>query len=308
MSDYGEEIIDLLGEDCGLRKKDNPIRAIINDGIGEWLDHFVAENDFDNFFLDSATGGYLDLWGKDYGVPRKIDEDDESYRSRIIYETLGYLTIPYLRNVYGLTLYVFVDDYDPVENTLTSDNPYIKDNGFLIYTTDDIIQILERKFIVDSNVHLRYTYGDIFYDTGVNPQINELWNWNSNYTVVTPSSTGVSVINEDTVTSRVFWLNKQGTSTGTIYDWTDDVIISCDIVSCSDVYLQLFDGKKNCIVDLDEFTGTVKAVKSFGKVDFYLDDDLVSSFDWSLGAYRIAFWLAPSGEVVWKDFRVMYND
>ena len=153
MSDYGEEIIDRLGEDCGLRKPGNHVRDLINDGVGEWFDRFVAENDFDNLFLDTATGGYLDLWGKDYGVPRKLDEDDESYRNRIIYEVLGYLTIPYLLNVYGLTLYTYSEDFDPTDNTLVSDNPYVNvSGGFMTVADSDVQASLTRKFVLGTDL------------------------------------------------------------------------------------------------------------------------------------------------------------
>lgn len=147
MSDYGEEIIDRLGENCGLRKPGNPIRDLINDGVGEWYDRFVAENDFDNYFLDTATGGYLDLWGKDYGVPRKLDESDDDYRQRIILEALGHLTVPYLQEVYGLTLYCYVADFDPPDNMLTSDNPYACSNHMTIASVD-VQNILNRKFVI----------------------------------------------------------------------------------------------------------------------------------------------------------------
>lgn len=151
MSDYGEGIIDRLSENCGLRKKGNPVRDLINDGVGEWFDHFVAENDLDNFFLDTATGGYLDLWGRDYGVPRRLDEDDEDYRKRIYYEVLGYLTVPYLLNVYNLPLYVHVDNFDPTENDLTSDNQYIPGAKMSI-ASDDVQRVINRKFVLGTGL------------------------------------------------------------------------------------------------------------------------------------------------------------
>ena len=152
MSIYGSEIIDRLSVDCGLRNPLNPIGKLIDYGIGEWFDGFVESNDYDNFFLDSAVGGYLDKWGRDYNVPRKPDEDDESYRKRLYYEVLGYLTVSYLLIVYGLTLYSYQADFDVSDNTMVSDNPYLNSYGFMTVASDDIQSVLAKKFVVDTGL------------------------------------------------------------------------------------------------------------------------------------------------------------
>ncbi len=51
----------------------------------------------DQIFLDTATGEYLDLKGEEYGVQRKVGEDDDSYRERI-----RFLKIT---KIYGLSRY-----------------------------------------------------------------------------------------------------------------------------------------------------------------------------------------------------------
>lgn len=38
---------------------------------------------YENDFVGTASGNYLDLLGLQYGVKRKMGEDDESYRARI---------------------------------------------------------------------------------------------------------------------------------------------------------------------------------------------------------------------------------
>lgn len=147
MSSYGVEIIDRLGAGTGLRNPSNPLNRLIDEGVGGWFDRFVEDNDFDNLFLDSATGGYLDLWGKDYNVPRKVDEADDDYRKRLYYEVLGYLTVSYLLNVYELPLYVYVASFDPSDNDLTSDNPYIP-GGKMSIASDEVQGVLNRKFVI----------------------------------------------------------------------------------------------------------------------------------------------------------------
>lgn len=147
MSVHGEEIIDHLHENCSLRDPTNPMRKVIDYTIGDWLDNFVEEFDFDNFFLDTATGRYLDCWGRDYDVPRKVDESDDDYRKRLYYEVLGYLTVSYLLNVYGLPLFVYVSSFDASDNDLTSDNPYIPGAKMSI-ASDDVQSVLDKKFVI----------------------------------------------------------------------------------------------------------------------------------------------------------------
>ena len=147
MSVFGTEIIDRLHENSALRDKANPMRKIIDYGVGEWFDNYEEEFDFDNFFLDSASGGFLDLWGKTFNVPRRLDEADDDYRRRIVLQSLEYLTVPYLQEVYGLTLYCYVSSFDPSDNMLTSDNPHAC-NQYMTIASDDVQAILERKFVI----------------------------------------------------------------------------------------------------------------------------------------------------------------
>lgn len=152
MSDFGEEIINRLPETSSLHDKDNPARKLLNKSIGEWLFAFEEANWFDMFFIDSSEEVYLDLHGKEYNVKRRIGESDESYRKRIIYETLGHLTVDYLLTVYDLRVYVFVEDFSVNDNDLTSDNPYLSSHGFMVVADDNVKNILNNKFVLDSNV------------------------------------------------------------------------------------------------------------------------------------------------------------
>ena len=120
------------------------------------IEYFTAKKTFiekvqdfyEQLFLTSATGKYLDLHGKDYAVYRKTDESDEDYRERIVQEKLEHLTPEYLKSIYGLTLYVFVDDFDASENTLTSDNVYINHDGYMAEAPVDLQRIIEKKFVL----------------------------------------------------------------------------------------------------------------------------------------------------------------
>ena len=151
MSLFGVEIIDRLHENCSLRDESNPMRRVIDDTIGEWLSRFDEKPFFDMFFLDSASDGYLDKWGVEYNVPRRPGESDDDYRQRLIYETLGYLTIPYLRSVYGLVVYSYSEDFDVSDNTLVSDNPVL--SGLkMTSASSDVQSILSKKFVIGSDL------------------------------------------------------------------------------------------------------------------------------------------------------------
>ena len=308
MSDNGEVILEMLGEDSALNKKNNPVRRIIDDGIGGWYDKFEEDFNFEDFFLDTATGKYLDLWGKQYKINRKTDESDDDYRKRIIYESLGHLTVNYLMDVFGLTVYSYVEDYNPLKNTLTSDNEYINDNGFMIFTTDTLIKTLNKKLILDSNIHLFNCWGCLFFDSGTNGFIKEDWGYNKKYFTVISNTEGMTIINNDSA-ARVFWLNKPGTDKTSEFDWTENVTITFDIVdSVTQARLQLYDGTNNASYNYGGMTGKAKIVKSSSKVEFYLDDVLKQTFNFELGTYRITFSMYYGGKITWKNFKVMPND
>ena len=150
MSVSMDMIVELLPLSSKLQRADNPLRIVLDRTVGEWLDNF--EQPFEQLFLTSATGGWLDAWGKDYGVPRRLDEDDESYRQRIVYEKLDHLTPSLLSDVYNVKLFTYRENFDVTDNTLVSDNPYIDNGGYLGLADSDTMDILDKKFILDSGV------------------------------------------------------------------------------------------------------------------------------------------------------------
>lgn len=165
MSDFGEEIIERLNDNTALKDADNPMRKIILNTIGAFLDEYDNAEYFEQLFLSTAKGDYLDLHGITYKVYRKPDEDDDTYRNRIVYESLSHLTYNYLIDVYDLNLYT--DVYELPSNSitqltpaqlhcLTSDNPYLNsENGYfiLIKNTDmGKYESLENKMVLGSRI------------------------------------------------------------------------------------------------------------------------------------------------------------
>ena len=151
MSDFLPMLVDLLPEHSGLKRVDNPLRVVLDRSLGEYMDSVDSDVVFDGLFLESARGGWLDAFGRDYGVSRKLGEGDDDYRNRIIFEKLEYLTARNLQEIYGLTLYAFVDGFDAGENCLTSDNPYIS-SKYMSVASDELQGILNGKFVLDGEI------------------------------------------------------------------------------------------------------------------------------------------------------------
>ena len=149
---FGEAIIDRLHPDCNLRDESNPVRSVLLGTVGAILDDFDLYDSMEAPYLQNASGVYLDLHGKDLGVTRKYQESDDDYRKRLFYEVLGVLSVAYLLNVYDLTLYSNVPDFSPNVLVLTSDNPYIRDTGFMSVADDETQAILESKFVIGGGI------------------------------------------------------------------------------------------------------------------------------------------------------------
>jgi len=151
MSEYGEEILDRLPENSSLKSSNNPARKVIMNTVGEWLDNY--DDNFENLFLNESVGEYIDCHGREYGVYRKLNESDEDYKKRIIYQILGHLTADYLIEIYNVNLYVNIPNYNPNNNELTSDNHYINDeNGFMALADEVTRSILNKKFVLGSGI------------------------------------------------------------------------------------------------------------------------------------------------------------
>ena len=153
MSDFGEEIIDRLDENSVLRQLNHPARKLILNTVGVWLDEYYNDDYNSQLFITEATGRYLDVLGKDYGIIRDTNETDEHYRKKIIYNRLGHLTVKYLLEIYDLELFVYIANFNPSENRLTSDNYYITFPNGLMCSTDNMTkEVLSKKFVIGSDL------------------------------------------------------------------------------------------------------------------------------------------------------------
>lgn len=84
-SEYGTYIREQFPEHSPLHDDNNPMREMIETGIGTVFDE-IEEEIFDSSdmrFLITATGKYLDLMGERFGLARGTRTDDE-YRAVLI--------------------------------------------------------------------------------------------------------------------------------------------------------------------------------------------------------------------------------
>ena len=140
-------ITDLLPVNSNIHG--TPFEDLINNTIGYFLELIEEEIDHmnDGCFIDTAEGRYLDLWGKDYGIPRLNDESDEDYRKRLKILPLEQFTIQTLYDIYDLQLLTM-----QYASLIFDDEKLYSDNHFLsnIYFTscsDETWDDLNKKFV-----------------------------------------------------------------------------------------------------------------------------------------------------------------
>ena len=129
-----------------------PFEDLINNTIGYFLEMIEEEVDAmnDGCFIDTAEGRYLDLWGKDYGIPRLNDETDEDYRKRLKILPLERFNIQTLYEVYDLQL-LTRNDTSFNDLKLYSDNHFL-DDEYWIGVSDEEWMEISRKFITTNKI------------------------------------------------------------------------------------------------------------------------------------------------------------
>lgn len=152
MSMFIDAIIDLLPEHNSLKNPNNELRKVLENTVGAWFDNRNIQDFYDNLFLNYATGKWLDLHGNDYGVTRQAGESDEDYRVRIVQDVTEHLTPEFLKSVFDVEVFVKVDEFDPSENMLTSDNFYITQYGYMASASQSVEDKLDSKFVLDGGL------------------------------------------------------------------------------------------------------------------------------------------------------------
>lgn len=144
---YIEAIIERLGNP-NLQKSDNQGRIILDGTLGEFLENY--DNHLLDMFLTRADGSYLDAHGKDFGIFRRENEPDESYRNRILLERSMLDTTSDFSKL-DVELWVYFDDVID-KNQLTSRNEYLKkehDSDYVFIASGPDKDYLVDKFILE---------------------------------------------------------------------------------------------------------------------------------------------------------------
>ena len=133
-----------------------PFEDFLNNSIGYFLE--LIENGVTSMnegcFINTAEGKYLDLWGKDLGIPRLNEESDEDYRTRLMISPLEQFTINTVYELYDLQLMTKPTSTSNLNLTLMSDNHFLN-NKYYVDCSDEVWNELNKKFLT-ANVLWRY--------------------------------------------------------------------------------------------------------------------------------------------------------
>lgn len=143
-------ITDLLPVNSNIHG--TPWEDFVNNTIGYFLELLEEEVDAinDGCFIESANGKYLDLHGKDLGLPRKAGEGDEDYRKRLLIEPLDKFNLNHLYTVYDVQLLSYNQDKNDL--MLLSDNHHLA-NEYFIDVSNELWNIITNKFITGGVLH-----------------------------------------------------------------------------------------------------------------------------------------------------------
>ena len=138
----GDEMLEQVHRFSELRSPSNEIHQLFVELIGRWIDEYDVVENIRKYSLKYATQEVLDLWGYQYGIYRKENENDDDFRQRIINKQLELFTVPYtLEN--GVTIFTCVSN---PHDRLTSHNPYLT-NDYLCYARNDIEEYFDKTYI-----------------------------------------------------------------------------------------------------------------------------------------------------------------
>ena len=131
----GENILERLHRESGLRRKDNYIHQLFVELIGRWIDEWDSVEEIRKFNLKYATGEWLNELASNYGINRAKGETDDSLRERILQKKAERFTVPSLKE-HKVTFFSCVRN---PKTQLTSKNTYLTNDylGYAEYPTEE---------------------------------------------------------------------------------------------------------------------------------------------------------------------------
>ena len=131
-----------------LQNPNNAGRIVLDGTIFSYLEHY--DNHILDMFLTRADGNYLDAHGKDFGIFRRENESDASYRNRILLERSMLDTTSDFSKL-DVNLWVYFSGVLN-KNQLTSRNEYLKgehDSDYVFIASGSDREYLETKFLLN---------------------------------------------------------------------------------------------------------------------------------------------------------------
>lgn len=148
MSDCIDTVTSLMPSTSNFDESD--VQRILDQSIGPYFDELTerVEELVDAPFLTDADGDYLDLiHGRLYGIERALDEDDDDYRARLVFQTREGLRVPDLLeldcNVYALPDVVDFDE----DTVLTSRNTALSTKFIVECPSDSVEDLIKDNMI-----------------------------------------------------------------------------------------------------------------------------------------------------------------
>ena len=122
LSNYTKGIVERINNEA-LHDENNEFTIVLDGTLSEYLEN--RDNHFLDSFLITAEGDYLDLHGTLFGLKRRENEDDDTFRQRILTDETLIQRITDFEKL-DCQIWVYKDGVTN-NNTLTSRNTYLKD-------------------------------------------------------------------------------------------------------------------------------------------------------------------------------------
>lgn len=147
LSNYTRGIVERLNNE-NLHDENNPFVIVLDGTLGEYLEN--RDNHFLDSFLITAEGDYLDLQGNLFGLKRRENEDDDTFRQRILTDATLIERTPDFEKL-DCQLWIYKDGVTD-NNTLTSRNTLLKDlhdEEYVFIGTGTDSEYIQSKFLTE---------------------------------------------------------------------------------------------------------------------------------------------------------------
>ena len=142
------------------------------------------------------------------------------------------------------------------------------------------------------------------YDSGTTGTVNSNWSNTSALSSAISDSSGTTFTN-NTANAISVYFNKQG-STSAEFDWSYPLCVEFECISKTNtVYWQFRSTGDANAPNLSNYsTGTYKMLITNGKMEFYVNGNKITTYNYDNTNYAIRLVLAANSSIKFKDFKV----